>query len=43
MKRRVLLVEDDAALLRLIQDELDAAGYEVAPATTVEAARGQLA
>lgn len=33
MKHRVLLVEDDAALLRLICDELQAAGYKVETAT----------
>ncbi|MFN2327594.1 MAG: sigma-54-dependent transcriptional regulator [Chromatocurvus sp.] len=43
MKRRVLLVEDDAALLRLIRDELDAEGYLVGEATSVAIARQQLA
>ena len=42
MKRRVLLVEDDAALLRLIRDELDAVGYRVEEASGVEGARRQL-
>lgn len=42
MKRRVLLVEDDAALLRLIRDELDAEGYLVNVATSVATARQQL-
>ena len=43
MKRRVLLVEDDASLLRLIQDELDAEGYQVVNTTTLAQAREQLA
>lgn len=43
MKRRVLLVEDDAALLRLIRDELNTAGYGVEEAEGVEGARQHLA
>ncbi len=42
MKRRVLLVEDDTALLRLIRDELDAEGYAVEEASTVEDAGRRL-
>src|SRR6056297_95530 len=42
MKRRILLVEDDAALLRLIRDELDAEGYLVEQATSVDIAQQRL-
>lgn len=43
MKHRVLLVEDDAALLRLICDELQAAGYKVETASSVKDAQQLLA
>src|SRR6056297_3139791 len=39
MRKRVLLVEDDAALLRLVCDELDAEGYQVAQADSIAVAR----
>lgn len=42
MKKRILLVEDDAALLRLIRDELDAEGYLVDETGTVEEAQRAL-
>ena len=42
MKRRILVVEDDAALLRLLCDELDAEGYAVRQANSVEQARQEL-
>jgi len=40
--RRVLVMEDDASLLRLYCKALQAAGYEVHPAGTIQEARGLL-
>ena len=42
MNQRLLLVDDDASMLRLLSMRLSAAGYEVSEAESAEQARAQL-